>query len=189
MYSKTCLNWTYLGPIVCVQKWQVFCLYQLKYTIFWLYLKFYLYRILFYLVWFRSFQCIHTFTVNVLLFVVTSCRGFYKMHWSTGSWIRGFYKMHWSTGSWIRGFKHYRQQSMGKLNVVGFFFSCLKWTTKSTKIRTPRLIMISQYMKINHQRKKYLRTFSHLITPQIDNTELIILFTTIFSIIHMYIYI
>jgi hypothetical protein len=43
--------------------------------------------------------------VKVLLFVGTN--------------FRGFYKMHWSMGSWIHGFKHYRQQSMGKLYFVG----------------------------------------------------------------------
>ena len=32
----------------------------------------------------------------------------------------GFYKMHWSMGSWICGFKQYRQQSMGKLYFVRF---------------------------------------------------------------------
>jgi hypothetical protein len=48
---------------------------------------------------------------------------------------RGFYKIKWSVGSWIRSFKHYRQQSMGKLYFVGFYFSCFKWTTKSKNIR------------------------------------------------------
>ena len=38
---------------------------------------------------------------------------------------------------------------MGKLYFVGFLFSWFKWTTKSAKIRTPRLIMISQYFVIN----------------------------------------
>jgi len=37
-----------------------------------------------------------------------------------GTNFRGFYKMHWSMGSWIRGFTYYRQQSMGKLYFVGF---------------------------------------------------------------------
>jgi len=37
-------------------------------------------------------------TVKVLLLVGTN--------------FRGFYKIHWSMGSWIRGFKRYRQQSM-----------------------------------------------------------------------------
>jgi hypothetical protein len=32
---------------------------------------------------------------------------------------RGFYKIHWSMGSWIHGFKHYRQQLMGKLYFAG----------------------------------------------------------------------
>jgi len=41
-------------------------------------------------------------TVKVLLFVGTN--------------FRGFYKMHWSMGSWIRGFKHFSQQ----LYFVGF---------------------------------------------------------------------
>jgi hypothetical protein len=40
-----------------------------------------------------------------------------------------------------------RQQSMRKLYFVGFQCSWFKWTTKSTKIRTLRLIMISQYIK------------------------------------------
>jgi len=48
--------------------------------------------------------------------------------------------------SWIRGFKCCRQQSMGKLYFVGFCFSWFKWTTKYTKMRTSRLIMISQYL-------------------------------------------
>jgi len=44
--------------------------------------------------------------VKVLLVVGTNCFGFYKMHWSLGSWILGF--------------KHYMQKSMGKLHFVGF---------------------------------------------------------------------
>jgi hypothetical protein len=52
-----------------------------------------------------------------------------------------------SLGSWILGFKHYRQQAMGKLYFLGFEFSWFKWTTKSMKIRTPWLIMISQYIR------------------------------------------
>ena len=70
-------------------------------------------------------------TVKVLLFIGTN--------------FRGFYKMHWSLGSWIRDFKHYRQQSMGKLYFVRFLYSWFKWNKKSAKIRTPRKIMISQY--------------------------------------------
>jgi len=69
--------------------------------------------------------------VKVLLFVGTN--------------FRGFHKLQWPLGSWIRGLEHYRQQSMGKLYFVGFWFSWFQWTMKSTKIRTPRLIMISQY--------------------------------------------
>ena len=68
-------------------------------------------------------------TVKVFLFVCTN--------------ICGFFKMHWSMGSWICGFKHYRQQSIGKLYVVGFLFLWFKWTKKSVKIRTPWLIMIA----------------------------------------------
>ena len=46
----------------------------------------------------------------------------------------------------IIGFlKNYRQQSKGKLYFVGYLFSWFKWIMKSAKIRTPRLIMISQY--------------------------------------------
>jgi hypothetical protein len=70
--------------------------------------------------------------VKVLLFVGTN--------------FRGFYNMHWSMGSWIHGFNHYRQQSMGKLYFIRVLFSWFKWTMKSAKIRTPRLIMISQYI-------------------------------------------
>jgi hypothetical protein len=40
-----------------------------------------------------------------------------------GTNFRGFYKMHWSMGSWIHGFKHYRQHSMGKLYFVEFEFN------------------------------------------------------------------
>ena len=40
---------------------------------------------------------------------------------------------------------NYRQQLMEKLYFLRFLFLWFKWTTKSTKIRTPRLIMISQY--------------------------------------------
>jgi hypothetical protein len=39
-------------------------------------------------------------------------------------------------------------KSMGKLYFVWFLFSWFKWTTKSVKIRTTRIIMISQYMYI-----------------------------------------
>jgi len=78
-------------------------------------------------------------TVKVLLFVGTN--------------FRGSCKMHWSMGSWIHGFEHYKQQSMKKLYFVEFLFSWFKWTTKSTKIRTPRLIMISQYFKIGEKNK------------------------------------
>jgi len=45
-------------------------------------------------------------TVKVLLFVGTNN-------------FRGFYKMHWSMGTWIHGFKYYRQQSIGKLYFLG----------------------------------------------------------------------
>ena len=48
-----------------------------------------------------------------------------------GTNFRGFWKVHWSMGSWVRGF-------------VVFLFSCFKWTTQPTKIRTPISIMISQ---------------------------------------------
>ena len=75
--------------------------------------------------------CDFFFTVNVLLFVGTN--------------IRGFYNMYWPMGSWIQGFKHYMQQSIRKFYFVGFLFSWFKWTRKSAKIRTSRLIMISQY--------------------------------------------
>jgi len=74
------------------------------------------------------------YTVKVLLFVANN--------------FRSFYKIRWSLGSWIRGFKHYRQQSMGKMYCDGFLFSWFKRTTKSAKIRTPRLKMISQYVVI-----------------------------------------
>jgi hypothetical protein len=37
-----------------------------------------------------------------------------------GTNFRGFYKMHWSMGSWIHDFTYYRQQSMWKLYFVGF---------------------------------------------------------------------
>ena len=57
-------------------------------------------------------------------------------------------KMHQSMGSWFRDFKHYRQKSMGKLYFVGFLFSWFKWTTKSAKIITPQLTMISLYMSL-----------------------------------------
>ena len=76
----------------------------------------------------------YTVIMKVFLFVSTN--------------FLGFYKMHWSMGSWTRGFKHYRQQSMGKLYFVWFLFSWFKWTTKSVKIRTTRIILISQYMYI-----------------------------------------
>jgi hypothetical protein len=70
-------------------------------------------------------------TVKLLLFVITN--------------FHDFCKRHWSIGSWIRGFKQYRQQLTGTLYFVGFLLLWFKWTTKSAKIRTPRLIMISQY--------------------------------------------
>jgi hypothetical protein len=47
----------------------------------------------------QSTNKIILYTVNVLLFVGTNCRGFYKMHWSMTYWMCGF--------------KHYTQQSMG----------------------------------------------------------------------------
>jgi hypothetical protein len=37
---------------------------------------------------------------------------------------------------------------MRKLYFVGFLFSWFKWTTKSAKIRTTRLIMILQYISL-----------------------------------------
>jgi hypothetical protein len=52
------------------------------------------------------------------------------IRWNQFSW---FLKMHWSMASWIRGIKLYGH------------FVWFKWKTKSAKIRTPRLIMISQY--------------------------------------------
>ena len=63
-------------------------------------------------------------TVKVFLFVDTN--------------ICGFYKIHWSIGSWICVFKQYRQQSMENCILLEF-----KWTTK---IITPLIIMISQYI-------------------------------------------
>ena len=77
--------------------------------------------------------------MKILLFVSTN--------------FRCFYKMHWSTGSWIRGVKCYRKQSMGKLYFVEFQFSWFKWNMKSTKIRTPRLLMISQYDNVRKEFK------------------------------------
>jgi hypothetical protein len=86
------------------------------------------------------------------LFIVcpSTIYGFWSllMHLQTFSIIiRDFYKMQWSLGSWICCFKHYSQQSMRKLYFVGFEFLSFAWnkkSTKSTKIRTPRLIMIAK---------------------------------------------
>jgi hypothetical protein len=36
-----------------------------------------------------------------------------KVFYSLAPFCRGFYKMHWSMGSWIGGFKQYRQHLMG----------------------------------------------------------------------------
>jgi hypothetical protein len=64
------------------------------------------------------------FTASVIYCEPTCIR------WNQFPW---FLKMHWSMASWIRGIKLYGH------------FVWFKWTTKSAKIRTPRLIMISQY--------------------------------------------
>jgi hypothetical protein len=52
------------------------------------------------------------------------------IRWNQFPW---FLIMQWSMASWIRGIKLYGH------------FVWFKWTVKSAKIRTPRLIMISQY--------------------------------------------
>ena len=77
-----------------------------------------------------------------------------------GTNFRGFCKVHWSMGSWIHGFKHYKQQLMGKLYYVGFKFSWFKW---STEIRTPWLIIVSQYICIYifNLTPDYLWSFNH----------------------------
>ena len=75
----------------------------------------------------QSTNKIILYTVNVLLFVGTNCRGFCKMHWSMTYW-NTTYNNQW-----------------GELYVVGFLFS--KLTTKSAKIGIPRLIMTAQYIK------------------------------------------
>ena len=62
-------------------------------------------------IWFTAktnLMLMHTATVNTFIFV--------------GTIFRGFYKMHWSPGSWIGGFKHYKQKSMRKLYFVKFNF-------------------------------------------------------------------
>ena len=52
----------------------------------------------------------------------TGCSDYCENIVVVGHNFRGFYKVHWSTGSWIRSIKYYRQQSMRKLYFVGFYF-------------------------------------------------------------------
>jgi hypothetical protein len=94
-------------------------------------------RVLLLLITWKAYSTQILITVKVLLFTDTN--------------FRGFYQMYLSLSTWICGFKYYMQQLMGKLYMyfVRFLFSLFKWTTKSTIIRTPWLIMISQYFNIH----------------------------------------
>ena len=118
------------------------------------------------LIWQREIKLFSfKFTVICLLYILV------KSFYSLPPIFRGFYKLHWSMDSWIHGFEHYRQQSMGKLYFVGFLFS---WTTKSAKIKTTGLILISQYWesKLQVRDMEYFQIHS-LEINSLNNTKTI----------------
>ena len=85
--------------------------------------------------WFLQNTLIHEFLISWFL-QNTLIHGFLISWFLQNTLIHGFL---------ISWFQTLQATINGKLYFIGFLFSWFKWTTKSTKIRAPRLIMISQY--------------------------------------------
>ena len=85
----------------------------------------------------ESFTNIAYFVKNNQLFV--------KILWWPHAHIQHTVKVLLFAGTNFCGFKHQSISNQWENCILDFYFGCFMWTTKSAKIRTPRLIMISQY--------------------------------------------